>query len=194
MNTAHDQPVVIILAAGKGERFRASGGRQHKLDAPIAGLPVLQHVIRAVEQSGLQMYIVRSASGPGMGDSIGAGVAAVPNAAGWLILPGDLPLVQPDSLQRVARALATHAVVLPQYQQQRGHPVGFRRDCFDALAGLSGATGASAIVQARRRAGEVLDLVLDDAGIVSDIDSVEDLARAEAMFTRMQASSAIGEK
>ena len=46
-------PCVLVLAAGRGERFRASGGRVHKLDAPLDGQPVLWHAMRAVQAAGL---------------------------------------------------------------------------------------------------------------------------------------------
>ena len=109
------QPVVIVLAAGRGERFRASGGALHKLDAPLAGKPVLEHVLDAVRASGLPMHVVRpDPSRPGMGDSIAAGVRATADAPGWLVLPGDLPLVRPETLRAVATVLlqgAAQAVV-----------------------------------------------------------------------------------
>jgi molybdenum cofactor cytidylyltransferase len=45
---------------------------------------------------------------------------------------------------------------------------------------LRGAEGAAAIVRAAR----AVRLELEDEGIVMDIDTVEDLARAEAMLAR----------
>ncbi|MDD7992107.1 nucleotidyltransferase family protein, partial [Achromobacter xylosoxidans] len=39
---------------------------------------------------------------------------------------------------------------------------------------------------ARRQAGEVLALALDDPGIVADIDTLEDLARAESLLAARQ--------
>src|SRR5258708_17366111 len=35
------RPCVLILASGRGERFRASGGTMHKLSAPLGGSTVL---------------------------------------------------------------------------------------------------------------------------------------------------------
>ncbi len=177
------QPVVLVLASGRGERFRASGGQVHKLQALLAGKPVLQHTLDAVRASGLD-WRLEDAGHPGMGDSIAAAVAATRDAAGWLVLPGDLPLVAPASLRRVAAALAQAAVVLPAHAGVRGHPVGFSAGCRDALMALAGEAGAAAIVQARKRAGQVLELPLDDAGCVTDIDTLDDLARAEAMLSR----------
>ncbi|ELY4774264.1 NTP transferase domain-containing protein [Cronobacter turicensis] len=173
-------PVIIILAAGKGERFRAGGGTTHKLEALLAGKPVLQHVLAAAQASGLPWHLVRPEGGTdGMGDSIALGVKATPDAAGWLILPGDLPLITAASLRQVAKALNEQPVVVPHYQQRHGHPVGFRREYFDALAALSGDEGAKAIVRAARARAEVLTLALNDAGIVQDIDVPADLLAAE---------------
>lgn len=180
-----NKPVVIILAAGKGERFLASGGKTHKLAAPLLGVTVLEHVIRTVEASGLEAHIVKSASGDGMADSIAAGVNATAQASGWLILPGDLPLIQAESLRRVASELSRYKVVVPQYRQQQGHPVGFSKKCFDALAILSGDGGAKAVIQKCRSSGEVLDLSLDDLGVITDIDTVDDLREAEKLCSQM---------
>jgi len=180
-------PTVIVLAAGRGERFAHSGGATHKLDAPLGGVPVLQRVLRTVALSGLSWHLVRPEEGPaaevaGMGDSIARGVRATADAAGWLILPGDLPLLDVDSLLQVAREVATHAVVLPLYQQQQGHPVGFGQECFAALSTLCGDKGAAAVVRAHRQAGTARVLHLNDPGIVTDIDTLDDLARAEKLL------------
>ena len=40
-----DFPTVLILASGRGERFKASGGMVHKLQALLAGKPVLQRTL-----------------------------------------------------------------------------------------------------------------------------------------------------
>ncbi|HFZ8993283.1 TPA: NTP transferase domain-containing protein [Citrobacter freundii] len=173
-------PVVIILAAGRAERFFASGATTHKLDAPLNGLPVAEHVLRAVKASGLAWHLVRPAGGtPGMGDSISLGVRATREASGWLILPADLPLIQPDSLLRVASALLQMPVVVPCYRQRQGHPVGFSRQFREALIALSGETGARKIVAAARKQNKVMDLDVADYGIVHDIDTLTDLQQTQ---------------
>lgn len=166
-------PVVLVLASGRGERFTASGGRGSKLQAPLAGRTVLEHTLAAVRASGLPFHL-EDAGHPGMGDSIAAAVRATADAGGWLVLPGDLPLVRAESLLAVAEALARASVVLPMHQGTRGHPVGFAREHGPALQALAGADGAAAIV----KAAAPLRLELDDPGIVTDIDTVDDLARA----------------
>lgn len=181
-------PTVIILAAGQGRRFRQSGGSMHKLDALLHGIPVLERVLRTIAESGLPYYVVRperDVAGPpsGMGDSIARGVRATRNATGWLILPGDLPLVATDSVLQVARHLASHPVVIPRWNEQHGHPVGFSAACFADLTALSGDTGAASIVRSYRRAGTLMTLHLNDPGIAADIDTLDDLARAGAMLS-----------
>lgn len=180
---AERQPVIIILAAGKGARFLASGATTHKLDALLNGKAVLQHVLNAVKATGLPWHLVRPQGGTrGMGESIAMGVRATPDAPGWLILPGDLPCIQPASLLRVAQALQENPVVVPRYQQKQGHPVGFQQRYFAALVGLSGEVGAKAVVHMARERGEALELTLEDDGVVKDVDVVDDL---ETMEKRM---------
>ena len=177
MPVSSSLPVVLVLASGRGERFLASGGRGSKLQALLAGQPVLEHTLAAVRASGLPWH-VEDAGHPGMGDSIAAGVRATAQAGGWLVLPGDLPLIAPASLRAVADALQRASVVLPMHRGTRVHPVGFAREHGVALQALTGVEGAAAIV----RGAQALKLEIDDAGVVTDIDTVADLARAEALF------------
>lgn len=174
-------PVVLVLASGRGERFVASGGAGSKLRALLGGVPVLERTLDAVRASGLPWHL-EDAGHAGMGDCIAAAVRATRHAPGWLVLPGDLPLVRPESLHAVAASLARHAVVLPCYQGQRGHPVGFAASCGEALSRLQGEKGADAVVRAQASLNAVGRLDLDDRGIVTDIDTVQDLAEAERLL------------
>lgn len=180
-------PVVIVLAAGRGERFRAAGGRTGKLEAPLAGRTVLDHVRQAVADSGLPSYLVRPEhlahlTLPGMGDSIAAGVTATAGACGWLILPGDLPLIQAHTLRQVAQALMAlpdgQPTVQPRFQGQRGHPVGFRAPCEAALRTLQGDEGARSVLREYPPAW----LDVDDEGVVWDVDTPDRLERAARMM------------
>jgi molybdenum cofactor cytidylyltransferase len=179
---AGGKPTVLVLASGRGERFAASGGGTHKLQALLAGKAVLQHTLDAVATSGLPWHL-EDAGHPGMGDCIAAAVRATPDAAGWLILPGDLPLVQAATLRAVAHALAQHAVVAPMFNGTRGHPVGFSAACRDALLDLKGNQGAASVVHAHVAINAVAYLDVTDEGIVTDIDTLDDLRRAEALLS-----------
>ena len=183
MNAMTALPTVLVLASGRGARFAASGGTVHKLQADLAGKPVLQHTLDAVRASGLPWHL-EDVGHAGMGDSIAAAVRATfgtAAAAGWLILPGDLPLVQPDTLRQIASA-APSPVLVPVYQGQRGHPVRFAAGCGPELMNLKGEKGAAQILIAYAAISLVAFLAVDDAGIVTDIDTLDDLQRAHALL------------
>lgn len=193
---------VIVLAAGSGSRFAADS---HKLAAPFSGgRSVLETTLGQAIASHLHVVVVTTerfadlarqsvaardvvvmpeptvagSGGVGMGHSISAGVAVRPHAAGWLVLPGDMPLVQPATLVAVARLLDDHAVVYAQHRGKRGHPVGFAPELYSELLALGGDEGARRLVARYPAFG----VELDDPGILIDIDTAEDLesARREA--------------
>ena len=181
---------MIVLAAGRGERFTASGGSVHKLQALLAGKPVMQHVLDAVITSGLAYHVVVSdPSRPGMGDSIAAGVRATPDAAGWLMLPADLPLVRSQTLLAVAKAPPC-AVTVPLYQGQRGHPVRFSAECREELLKIQGNSGAAPVIRSYEAINLVALVALDDAGVVTDIDTLDDLQRAADLLAQRWAAAA----
>lgn len=187
-------PVVVVLAAGRGSRFR---GLDHKLAQALGTSSVLGTTLRQVLASRLPMVVVTTAAmaqiaqrsvatrdivvlpevgtpGPeplGMGYSIACGVAARPNAPGWLVLPGDMPMIEPTTLQAVARELRQHTVVYAQHRGQRGHPVGFAAELYSELVALGGDEGARRLV-ARYPAHGV---EVADPGVLIDIDTEADL-------------------
>jgi molybdenum cofactor cytidylyltransferase len=181
-----DLPVVIVLAAGRGERFAASGGTTHKLQALLAGKRVIDHVLDAVKASGLAYHVVDAdASRPGMGDSIAAGVKATPSATAWLILPADLPLISASTLRTIAFAPPC-AVTVPMYQGQRGHPVRFGLECASDLINLQGNQGAAQLIRAQAATDSIATIDVDDVGCVLDVDTLDDLARAENLLANRQ--------
>jgi len=187
-------PVVVVLAAGRGSRFL---GLDHKLVQALGASSVLGTTLGHVLSSRLPMVVVATAAlaeiaqrsvatrdivvlpdagtpGPeplGMGYSIACGVSARPDASGWLILPGDMPMVKPATLRAVAAELHQHTVAYAQYRGRRGHPVGFSAELYSELAALSGDEGARRLV-ARYPAHGV---EVDDPGVLIDIDTEADL-------------------
>lgn len=185
---------VIVLAAGKGSRFL---GAQHKLAQELSRSNVLGTTLRHAIASELSVVVVTTAALAeqarssvaardvivlpdvgtpdqpllGMGYSIAAGVGARPDASGWLVLPGDMPLVRPATLQAVARKLDEHPVVFAQYKGRRGHPVGFAAELYSELVALTGDEGA------RRLAARypAIGLEVDDPGVLVDVDTQDDL-------------------
>ena len=193
------RPAVIVLAAGKGARFL---GADHKLVQSLGTGTVLGTTLRHAILSQLPLVVVTTEaladvarrsvaardvvvlpdddpSPPGllgMGYSIAAGVSARPDASGWLILPADMPLVQPTTLQAVAKQLESHPVVYAQHKGRRGHPVGFSAELYSELVLLTGDEGARRLV-ARYPA---LGVEIDDPGVLVDVDTEADLEHLRA--------------
>jgi molybdenum cofactor cytidylyltransferase len=113
----------------------------------------------------------------GMGDSIARGVVATVDGAGWLVLPGDLPMISPASLVAVASALQdSHAAVVQAFvDTHAAHPVGFTAQCREHLLALSGDSGARSVVQHFKALGLWQALPIDDSGALQDVDTLADL-------------------
>ena len=188
------QPAVIVLAAGRGSRFL---GADHKLAQRLGSATVFATTLRHAVATQLPVVVVttqafadvarRSVAARdvivlpevgtpgqealGMGYSISSGVSAIPDAGGWLILPGDMPMVRSDTMLEVARELADHAVVFAQHKGVRGHPVGFSAELYSELVTLRGDEGARRLV-ARYPA---IGVEVDDPGVLIDVDTEADL-------------------
>ena len=180
-------PTGILLAAGEGARFGSN-----KLMHPLAdGTPmavasartlhtVLAHCIavvsdaqgtlaRLLAEAGLQV-IANPDAPDGMGKSIACGVAASPDAGGWVIALADMPAIPASVIQSVADGLARGAdIIAPVYRRQRGHPVGFASAHAAALRALHDDRGARDIIAAHRDTLELIDT--QEIGVVFDIDT-----------------------
>ncbi len=198
------RPAIIVPAAGRGSRF---GGPQHKLEQVFDGLTVLGATVRQAVRSQLPVVVITTEAlvgavchqvarrdivvlseadaARGMGFSIAAGVGERSGAPGWLVLPGDMPLVQPSTLLAVATALEQYPVVYAQYRGRRGHPVGFAAELYSELIQLNGDEGARRVVARYPAFGQEVP----DAGVLFDVDTVEDLARARELGTQTAAAA-----
>jgi molybdenum cofactor cytidylyltransferase len=183
------------VAPGSGAAPSPSAGRgsgvQRGLDGECVGtaacrnlLAALPRVIAVVRPDDGALAAALGASGArilrcaradeGMGASLSCGVASVPDARGWIIALADMPWVAPETIARVAAAIADGApVAAPFHRGERGHPVGFGRVCYEALAALGGDEGAKSIIAAHRDSLARIDV--DDPGILRDIDTPADL-------------------
>ncbi len=190
-----NEPAVVVLAAGAGSRYH---GTRHKLSEQLGGDSVLVRTLRNAIASEMSVVLVisealiaeakglvapadmvvvdpRSQTSWGMGDSIAAGVSIRASATGWLVLPADMPLVRPGSLRAVAAALDQQPIAFAQHRGRRGHPVGFAAELFSELVMLKGDEGARRLLARYPTAA----VELDDAGVLFDIDTIDDLAVAQ---------------
>ena len=126
-------------------------------------------VARLLAEAGLQV-IANPHAPNGMGTSIACGVAASPNADGWVIALADMPNIPANVIQSVADGLTCGAdIIAPVYRGQRGHPVGFALRHASALRALHSDRGARDIIAAHRSTLELIDT--QDSAVILDIDT-----------------------
>jgi bifunctional UDP-N-acetylglucosamine pyrophosphorylase/glucosamine-1-phosphate N-acetyltransferase len=138
---------VIILAAGEGKRMKS---RAPKVLQPIAGRPMLAHVIAVARELGAAgIHIVFGHGGDqvraafadqadlhwaeqarqlGTGHAVQQAMPAVPDAARVLVLYADVPLIGVETLRRLLAAGAERAAVLTE---TLADPTGYGRVILD---------------------------------------------------------------
>lgn len=190
------RPALIVLAAGASRRF----GSEDKLLADLDGAPLLTRTLRSYSRSRFskRILVVKAADGPvadmgrsqgfeivvntraasGMGASIAAGVRGCSEARGVLIALGDMPFIAPETIDKLLDVfldLPEAAIAAPSYKARRGHPAIFGAVYFKDLTGLDGDVGAKGLIE---RYGAQLRLVpVEDAGVLEDVDKIDDLVR-----------------
>lgn len=188
--------VGILLAAGFSRRFGSADKLLQRLPngRPIA-LASAENLIKAIPSSiavlrqdntDLAKLLVNAGldvifcgeHDQEMADSLATAIRYSANlesaSDGVVIALADMPYIQPATINRVATQLSAGAsIVIPTYQGQRGHPVGFSMKFRSELESLKGDEGARSII--KRHSDEVCFCDSDDAGILVDIDTPEDL-------------------
>lgn len=191
----------ILLAAGFSRRFGTSNkllqpmtdGRPIALASAqnlVQALPISIAVVRPENtaladlllQAGLTVLACKE-SEQEMAASLAAAVrfSAKFEAAkqGFVIALADMPYIQAATIRSIANSLnGSESIVIPTYHGQRGHPVAFAAQHRKELEALQGDEGARSIV--KRYANAVRLLAFEDAGIVADIDTPQDLARIDS--------------
>ena len=107
----------------------------------------------------------------------GLNAADRPGVRGVLITPVDAPLIRPGTVSTLLETFAARRplIVRATHRGRHGHPVIFGRGVFDALRHADPAIGAKAVVRAF--VSDLLDLEVEDPGVVHDIDGPSDYAR-----------------
>ncbi len=191
------RPVVsaLVLAAGQSSRM---GGRD-KLLEPVAGAPLLRHVVQVLSASAVDEIVVvlppdpgerltalagtkaRAVTNPraaeGMGTSVGAGVTGLrADADAVLIVLADMPEVTARDFDRLIAAFDPaegRAIVRAVTEAGRpGHPVLFGRRFFEPLRALEGDRGARSLIEDYPEF--LVDVVLPGGAAATDLDTPED--------------------
>ena len=188
--------VAVVTAAGSAERF---GGK--KLLALVDGEPLLDRAIRSLLDGGVGEVIVvvgadaraelerdvnalndprvRPVENPdpsrGMFSSIQEGVRTAQGDV-LLVLPGDMPFVQPATVRTVLDVWALkRGIVSPRHNGKRGHPVAMPLALRDEIAATDPSSNLHEVI--KKHLDERTDVDVDDPGINRDIDRPEDLPK-----------------
>lgn len=204
-SAAPPRVVALVLAAGGASRF---AGAAHKLLTDLGGWPVVAWAVGAAAASGVGPLVVVSGAADvsaAIWRAAGEGVEIVDHS-GWrrgqasslvagldrcralgadaaVVGLGDQPLVGPAAWRAVAQSTAA-PVVTATYGGRRSPPVRLDREVWSLLS-AQGDEGARALM--RRRPELVAEVPCE--GDPLDVDTLEDLRRAEAAVTvrRLQA-------
>jgi molybdenum cofactor cytidylyltransferase len=183
----------VILAAGRSRRM----GRQ-KLLLPWKGGTVISHIVDEVLAAGVGCVVVVVGADEGavrealvgravefvrnpddegeMITSVRCGLRALAECGGALIVLGDQPALSSRWIKSLISLFDGRRIVLPSFDGKRGHPVLLPRRFFDDVLSKFEGDGLKGLLDAKR--GEVVEWPVDERGVVDDLDTPEDYARA----------------
>lgn len=111
-----------------------------------------------------------------MFDSIRLGLEHVNDSyCGIFVTPGDVPLVSPDTIEKLMRAEGD--LVVPKYGEITGHPVLIRRRALCEISGHDGSCGLKGAIDKLKRTGSgytVSEVDVEDRAILMDADTRTD--------------------
>ncbi|MFO1132656.1 MAG: molybdopterin-binding/glycosyltransferase family 2 protein [Hyphomicrobiales bacterium] len=183
----------VVLAAGQSSRMGTN-----KLLADVNGLPMIRRTVAAMRQAadltvvvtgrdageisgaldGLPVTLVHNAQyAEGLSTSLRAGIEALPPDTDVAVIAlGDMPLVSPEAVRRLIAAYspAEHrSVCVPVFKGERGNPVLWGRQHFEALKGMTGDKGARVLFEPL--ADEIVEVAMPDEAVLLDADTPEAL-------------------
>jgi molybdenum cofactor cytidylyltransferase len=177
----------IILAAGDSTRM----GTQ-KLLLPVGNERLIQRVVRTARDSQLDPIVVvtgrdHDALAPlihgvaivvrnldpsrGMLSSVRVALEALPeDVASIILFLGDQPAC--DSRQVRALVHTNGRIVVPTFDGRRGHPMKFSMEFRDEILARYDDAGLRGLLRAH--ASEVIEVPIDDPGVLIDVDTPEE--------------------
>lgn len=184
---------IVLLAAGKSERFRRATGRHKLLEIlPVGQVCVFEQSINNIKQTDLSAIAILNnddvrlqeicqksnisyicINSTGMGESIAAGVKATKSWTGWIITLADMPFINSEIYNEIALKVAEGRTARPIYQGQYGHPVGFHSETRQMLENLKEEQGARKILETY----PPFLIEIEDVGCIWDIDFPEQLTQ-----------------
>ena len=95
-----------------------------------------------------------------------------------LVALGDQPLIRVETMQFLLDTFTSRRplILRPCYREQPGHPVFFNRQLLDRLKQTTGDRGGREII-AQTPAASIIELGVDDPGVLLDLDTWSDYLR-----------------
>ncbi len=190
----------IVLAAGKSNRY----GSENKLLQILNGKKVIEHTIEnllkvfdreeilaitgyqaeEIELS-LEKYKINTSFNKdyykGIGTSISHAIKKRElNLKGVMVIPADMPLITSFDYQKIIKAFINNnedKIICPQYKNKNGNPLVLPKSHFKVLKSLKEDKGAKKFL-----IKENIVFVKTGYGTTFDIDSIEDLKKAELVI------------
>jgi molybdenum cofactor cytidylyltransferase len=94
-----------------------------------------------------------------------------------MLWPGDHPAVAPPTLETLLAAADRTRVILPRHEGRRGHPAVIGSDLLAGIAAIPPGEGLRRLW--RRRPDTVVELDVDDPGVLIDLDTPADYERSK---------------
>ncbi|MGH8639503.1 MAG: nucleotidyltransferase family protein, partial [Burkholderiales bacterium] len=108
---------------------------------------------------------------------VGIDYAQARGAHAVVVMPVDIPLVRSTTVAAVLAAMvgSDAPIVRATYGGRHGHPAIFRDDVFGDLRAADPDAGAKGVLRAH--ADRILNVEVDDPGVLRDVDVPEDYRR-----------------
>ncbi len=110
-------------------------------------------------------------------DSLGGAGAIAEEASVLVVCPGDLPGIRSETVAGVISEVEQGALLaVPIFEGRRGHPLALSTALAEPIMALDLELGLRQLVA--ERAGDLVELEVDDPGVIHDLDTPEDYAQA----------------
>jgi molybdenum cofactor cytidylyltransferase len=192
----------LVLAAGTSSRMGSN-----KLLADLHGKPMVAQTVARIAASAVESISVvtgnkaelieKALAGSdvafihnphfteGLATSLRAGVAGLMNHCdAILVCLGDMPLIDPRDINRMIAAFNAsehRSIVVPVHGRSYGNPVLWGAEHFSSLLACEGDRGARGLLEKLR--DEVVEVLIENEGVVLDADTPEALALVRQVFS-----------
>jgi molybdenum cofactor cytidylyltransferase len=189
----------VILAAGHSSRMGRSKALLPHIDPDAT---FVGHAIRQARDAGLMTilvigqahddelrreverqgghFVVNPDADRGQLSSLLVGLevaAAQQEVEGLVVMPVDVPLISGSVIRKLLECAARDraSIIRAVHQGRHGHPVLFKRAVFDELRSADWTLGAKVVL--RKDPSRVLDVEVEEPGVVTDVDTPADYER-----------------